>query len=104
VTAKSAPPATYPEWIAALNAEARRRGETNTQPPHVMNPFYDAFPVSPQNDDWRGYFEKGRTPAAALDAEGFIEWHRLDREPSRPFARARLRLRLALDRLNAERR
>jgi hypothetical protein len=72
-----AEPTTYPEWIAALNTEAKRRGDSNTQPPHVMNPFYDAFPVSPQDDDWREHFRKRHTPAEALDAEGFVEWHRL---------------------------
>ena len=71
-----AEPTTYSEWIAALNVEARQRGDTNTQPSHVMSPF-DAFPVSPQDNDWREHFRKGLTPAQALDAEGFIEWHRL---------------------------
>jgi hypothetical protein len=70
-------PNTYPEWIAAMNAEAKRRGDTSTHLPHVMNPFYDPFPVSPQDDDWRAYFQHGHTPAAALDAEGLIEWQRL---------------------------
>ena len=71
-----AEPTTYPEWIAALNAEAQQRGASNTQPPHVLNPF-DAFPVSAHDDDWREHFQKGHTAAQALDAEGFIEWHRL---------------------------
>jgi len=91
-------PGTYAGWIAALNAEARRRGDTTTQPPDVMNPFYDDFPVSPQNDDWRVHFEKGHTPAAALDAEWYIEWHRLpDPGPPRLIARLRHRLRSVLD-------
>jgi hypothetical protein len=42
---------TYPEWIAALNAEALRRGGSDTQPPYAMNPFVDAFPLSPHDDD-----------------------------------------------------
>lgn len=72
----------FDEWGAALNAEAKRRGEEIEQdedfPDYLPNIFYESFPVSEASlrKYWIGDFERGGTPAMALDAAGYVEWRR----------------------------
>jgi hypothetical protein len=70
----------FAEWGAALNAEAKRRGEDIAQdsdfPDYLPNIFYESFPISEEGlrEYWVEHFARGRTPALALDAQGYVEW------------------------------
>jgi hypothetical protein len=63
-------------WADALNAAAVRRGEVCNQPDHLPNIFWESFPMSAENiaAHFGADFDGGLSPAAALDAHGFVTW------------------------------
>jgi hypothetical protein len=62
----------YKDWMAALHAEALRRGAASegTQPSHLPNNF-EAFPWADKENIWRDAFARGFCPAQALDEHGY---------------------------------
>jgi hypothetical protein len=73
----------YKDWMAALNAEALRRGAASN----------GTQPLADKDNFWRDAFAKGFSPERALDEQGYQD---ITIQDSRGFWQLRRRVKAAL--------